>query len=120
MYSQDHFQRPNPFRPDVAVDIDSVIDRKIKAIDAHVSQFYEWLPWVDGGLDTVPKEPAARLAWLQQWRSFRPLNDDVKAALRKWYGPKAEAVKNAEAFEVCEYGRRPSEADLRRLFPFFD
>lgn len=120
MYSQDHFQRPNPFRPDVAVDIDSVIDRKIQAIDAHVSQFYEWLPWVDGTLDTVPKEPAARLAWLQQWRSFRPLNDDVKAALRKWYGPKAEAVKNAEAFEVCEYGWRPSEADLRRLFPFFD
>jgi hypothetical protein len=75
---------------------------------------------VDGTLDTVPKEPAARLAWLQQWRSFRPLNDDVKAALRKWYGPKAGAVKNAEAFEVCEYGRRPSEADLRRLFPFFD
>ncbi len=120
MYSQDHFQRPNPFRPDVAVDIDPVIDRKIQAIDAHVSQFYEWLPWVDGALDTVPKEPAARLAWLQQWRSFRPLNDDVKAALRKWYGPKADAVKNAEAFEVCEYGRRPSEADLRRLFPFFD
>jgi len=120
MYSQDHFQRPNPFRPDVAVDIDSVIDGKIRAIDAHVSQFYEWLPWVDGTLDTVPKEPAARLAWLQQWRSFHPLNDDVKAALRKWYGPKAEAVKNAEAFEVCEYGRRPSEADLRRLFPFFD
>jgi len=120
MYSQDGFQRPNPFRPDVAVDIDSVIEKKIRAIDAHVSQFYEWLPWVDGALDTVPKEPAARLAWLQQWRSFRPLNDDVKAALRKWYGPKAEAVKNAEAFEVCEYGRRPSEADLRRLFPFFD
>jgi LmbE family N-acetylglucosaminyl deacetylase len=120
MYAQDHFQRPNPFRPDVAVDIDSVIDRKIQAIDAHVSQFYEWLPWVDGRLDTVPKEPAARLAWLQQWRSFRPLNDDVKAALRKWYGPKGDAVKNAEAFEICEYGRRPSEADLRRLFPFFD
>ena len=29
-------------------------------------------------------------------------------------------MKDAEAFEVCEYGRRPSEADLRRLFPFFD
>lgn len=120
MYSQDHFQRPNPFRPDVAVDIDASIDRKIRALDAHVSQFYEWLPWVDGKLDTVPKEPAARLAWLQQWRSFRPLDDGVRAALRKWYGPRGEAVKNAEAFEVCEYGRRPDEAELRRLFPFFD
>jgi LmbE family N-acetylglucosaminyl deacetylase len=120
MYSQDHFQRPNPFRPDVAVDIDASIERKIRALDAHVSQFYEWLPWVDGKLDTVPKEPAARLAWLQQWRSFRPLDDGVRAALRKWYGPRGEAVKNAEAFEVCEYGRRPDEAELRRLFPFFD
>ncbi len=120
MYAQDHFQRPNPFRPDVAVDIDPVIDKKIQAIDAHVSQFYEWLPWVDGTLDKVPKEPAARLAWLQQWRSFRPLNDDVKAALRKWYGPRGDAVKNAEAFEICEYGSRPTEAELRRLFPFFD
>ena len=25
----------------------------------------------------------------------------------------------AEAFEICEYGTRPDEAMLRRLFPFF-
>ncbi len=120
LYSHDHFQRPNPFRPDVAVAIDSVIEKKIHAIDAHVSQVYEWLPWVDGALDSVPKEPAARLPWLRQQRSGRPIADDVRASLRKWYGPRAESVKDAEAFEVCEYGRRPSEADLRRLFPFFD
>ena len=61
LYSQDGFQRPNPFRPDVAVAIDPVIDQKIRALDAHVSQVYEWLPWVEGVLDTVPKDPAARL-----------------------------------------------------------
>jgi len=120
LYSQDGFQRPNPFRPDVAVAIDSVVEKKIHALDAHVSQVYEWLPWVEGVLDTVPKEPAARLAWLRQQRSGRPLAEDVKSALRKGYGPRADAVKDAEAFEVCEYGRRPSEADLRRLFPFSD
>jgi len=120
LYSYDHFQRPNPFRPDVAVAIDSVIEKKIHALDAHVSQVYEWLPWVDGALEGVPKEAAARLAWLRQQRSGQRIGDDVRAALRKWYGAKAEAVKDAEAFEVCEYGRRPSEADLRRLFPFFD
>ena len=120
LYSQDGFQRPNPFRPDVAVAIDSVVEQKVRAFDAHVSQVYEWLPWVEGTLDSVPKDPAARLAWLSGWRRGRPLADDVKAALRKWYGAKAEGVKDVEAFEVCEYGSRPTEADLRRLFPFFD
>jgi hypothetical protein len=28
-------------------------------------------------------------------------------------------VKHAEAFEICEYGRRPDKAELKRLFPFF-
>ena len=120
LYSHDGFQRPNPFRPDVAVSIDPVIDKKIRGLDAHTSQMYEWLPWVDGILDSVPKEPAARLSWLREQRSGKPIADDVRAALRKWYGAKADGVKDAEAFEVCEYGRRPSEADLRRLFPFFD
>src|SRR6202789_3694463 len=33
LYFEDNFQRPNPFRPDIAVDIDSVIDKKIDAFD---------------------------------------------------------------------------------------
>ena len=44
LYSHDGFQRPNPFRPDVAVSIDAVIDKKIRGLDAHTSQMYEWLP----------------------------------------------------------------------------
>jgi LmbE family N-acetylglucosaminyl deacetylase len=120
LYTQDRFLRPNPFRPDVAVAIDSVIDKKIAALDAHTSQVYEWLPWVDGTLDAVPKDPAGRLAWLKGQRTGQPLAPGLREALRRWYGPKADGVKNAEAFEVCEYGRQPSEADLRALFPFFD
>ncbi len=120
MYVQDHFQRPNPFRPDVAVAIDPVLDRKFAALDAHVSQFYEWLPWVAHDLDSVPKDPAARLAWLKSRWGRDAIRDEVRAALRKWYGAKADGVKAAEAFEVCEYGRQPNEAALRQLFPFFD
>jgi len=120
LYSQDGFERPNLFRADVAVGIDSVLEKKIQALDAHVSQVYEWLPWVDGALESVPKEPAARLAWLRGQRAGQALAPGVRDALRKWYGARADAVKDAEAFEVCEYGRRPTEADLRRLFPFFD
>jgi LmbE family N-acetylglucosaminyl deacetylase len=118
LYVQDHFQRPNPFRPDVAVAIDSVIDRKIHALDAHESQFYEWLPWVDGHLADVPKDKAARLTWLKSQRAEREISEAMRAALRKWYGPKGDAVKDAEGFEVCEYGRRPTEKDLRAIFPF--
>jgi hypothetical protein len=43
----------------------------------------------------------------------------MREALRKWYGAQADSIRHAEAFEVCEYGSRPSEQDLRRLFPFF-
>ena len=30
---------------------------------------------------------------------------------------RTSAVKNVEAFEICEYGSQPNEADIRRLFP---
>src|SRR5580700_4509841 len=69
LYFEDNFQRPNPFRPDIAVAIDSVIDKKIDALDAHASQFYEWLPWVDGKLEDVPKDPSERKAWLKRTRT---------------------------------------------------
>jgi len=120
LYFQDGFQRPNPFRPDIAVAIDDVIEKKIDMLDAHVSQFYEWLPWVAGNLEKVPKGAAERKQWLKQTRAGRQPSPAVREALNKWYGPqKGNAVRHAEAFEICEYGTRPDEAMLRRLFPFF-
>lgn len=117
LYFQDHFQRPNPFRPDIAVAIDDVFDKKIAALDAHVSQFYEWLPWVDRRLHEVPKDPAERRKWLAQERGGR-ITPEVRKALEKWYGPeRAAKVQYAEAFEICEYGRQPSDAEIRQLFP---
>ena len=117
LYEQDHFQRPNPFRPDIAVDIDGTWDKKVSALDAHVSQVYEWLPWVDGALDSVPKDPAERRAWLSKSRAGR-VNDATRAALVKWYGAeRGSKVQHAEAFEVCEYGKQPTEAEIRALFP---
>ncbi len=117
LYYEDHFQRPNPFRPDIAVDIDDVIDQKISALDAHVSQFYEWLPWVDGRLDEVPKDAAERKIWLKH-EMTREISPAVRASLIKWYGPeKGNATKYYEAFEICEYGAQPNEARIRHLFP---
>jgi LmbE family N-acetylglucosaminyl deacetylase len=117
LYFQDFFQRPNPFRPDVVIDISSVYQQKIHALDAHESQVYEWLPWIGGYLDQVPKEVAQREAWLATNRAVKII-PDVRTALEKWYGRDAAAkVAHAEAFEVCEYGSRPTEDDLRKLFP---
>lgn len=118
MYFQDGFQRPNPFRPDIAISIDDVIEKKIDMLDAHVSQMYEWLPWVAGNLDAVPKSAAERKRWLREARAGQP-SPTVRAVLVKWYGATSgNAVRHAEAFEICEYGARPDAALLRKLFPF--
>jgi len=116
LYYEDIFQDPSPFRPDVAVAIDDVWDLKIAALDAQVSQMYEWLPWVDGRLGEVPADPVARREWLSRTRSGH-ISPAVRAVLDKRYGPKAEQVKHAEAFKLCEYGRRPSLDELDRMFP---
>ncbi|OYW09423.1 MAG: GlcNAc-PI de-N-acetylase [Acidobacteriia bacterium 12-62-4] len=116
LYFSDYFQRPNPFRPDIVVDIEAAFEQKINGLDAHVSQFYEWLPWVSGVSEKVPKDPAARKAWLRDERANQRLNDEAKASYAKWYGA-SKTPKYLEAFEICEYGRRPTEDEIRKLFP---
>jgi LmbE family N-acetylglucosaminyl deacetylase len=119
LYYQDNFQKPQPFTPDIVVSIDDTFEKKLSMLDAHVSQFYEWLPWLDGRLEEVPKDPAARKAWLGKQRGGR-ISPAFRAALEKYYGKEAAAkVQHAEAFEICEYGGRPTPEDIKRLFPFF-
>ncbi len=117
LYAQDYFQKPNPFKPHIAVAIDRVYDKKILGMDAHVSQFYEWLPWTSQRLNDVPKGKEARREWLGELR-YRPIIPEVRFNLRRWYkGGQSEKVKHAEAFEICEYGRQPDDAEIKRLFP---
>ena len=118
LYLSDRFKKPNPFSPDIAVIIDSVVERKLDALDAHVSQFYEWLPWIDGRLAEVPADSAARREWLRaQW--IRPnITQEVRLALMRWYDPEVAArAQYVEAFEICEYGHQPTEDEIRLLFP---
>jgi LmbE family N-acetylglucosaminyl deacetylase len=117
LYFQDFFQRPNSFRPDIAIDITSVFEQKIDALDAHQSQVYEWLPWIGGYSDQVPKNAVDRRKWLATNRVVK-ITPEVRKSLELWYGKeKAAQVKHAEAFEICEYGTQPSEDDIRKLFP---
>jgi LmbE family N-acetylglucosaminyl deacetylase len=123
-YLADPFTKPAPFRPDVVVPIDDVLARKLDMLDAHESQFYEWMPWHAGQLEQVPREPAARRQWLTtQWPAYAkafgltPAQPAWRASLNRRARGKAAAARDAEAFEIAEYGRQPDAAELQRLFP---
>ena len=122
LYSYDRFQRPNPFRPDVVVSIDDVIDKKVDALVKMESQFIEG--GALGSADRAPKDEAARQARRQTVREafkqrFAGVANQCRDKLIELYGEEAgRKVRYAEAFEICEYGRRPTAEELRELFPF--
>jgi hypothetical protein len=49
-------------------------------------------------------------------RSFTP-DKTTSECLKKWYGDKASDAKHAESFEICEYGKQPTENEIKKLFP---
>lgn len=127
LFSSDGFQKPQPFRPDVVVSLDDVIDQKVDALHELESQAYEGgATGSEAFFNAVPpaKDVAARKAWLRNYSWVKRnsvLADRFRADLETWYGPdQGKAIKYAEAFEICEYGRRPNAAELRQLFPFFE
>jgi LmbE family N-acetylglucosaminyl deacetylase len=122
-FYSDGFQRPNPFKPDVVVALDAVMDRKLDAIDTLESQFYEG--GALGNASMMPKEPEKQAARRKQVRAgfanrAQAVAKQYREKLIDWYGQeRGEKVGYAEAFEICEYGRRPSRKELEQLFPFF-
>ena len=125
MYYPDRFKKPYAFEPDIAISLDDVFDEKVNAVDALVSQVYEG--GALGSEETLIKrkvgDPVARKEILRASWSRRNgrIADLYRDSLIEWYGQDAgKAVKHAEAYQVCEYGRQPSKAELKKLFPFFD
>lgn len=122
MYYPDRFHNPNPFKPDVAVSIDSVVEQKRDALMEIESQFYEG--GANGSAELTPSDPAKQAARRKEVRQNivtrnRALADRFRDLLGAWYGQDAAAgVEYAEAFELCEYGRQPDKDELKRLFPF--
>jgi LmbE family N-acetylglucosaminyl deacetylase len=125
LYSSDRFEKPYPFRADIAVAIDDVFDKKLEAIHELESQVYEG--GASGNEEFVrgvppASQPDLRKEWLREtWEGRQGVEATRhRNALNKWYGPDRGAdIKFAEAFEICEYGRQPSDEEIRKLFPFF-
>jgi LmbE family N-acetylglucosaminyl deacetylase len=122
-YYSDRFDRPNPFKADVIVDIDDVIETKLNALDTLVSQFFEG--GANGSAKLIPADAAGREARMRKVRdSFaaRSLGTAQKYRQRliEMYGQeRGSKVQHAEAFELTEYGSQPSAKEMRKLFPVF-
>lgn len=125
LYSSDRFKKPYPFEPDIAVAIDDVFEKKVDALMALESQIFEG--GANGDEEKVAEippasQPQARREYLRQrWISYSSRETDrARPALIRWYGEeRGNQVQYAEAWEICEYGRQPTEAEIRELFPFF-
>jgi len=126
LYASDRFKKPYPFQADIAVAIDDVFETKIKAIAELESQVFDG--GALGNAEKADQAPPARLpeqrlevirkAW--HGRAGREANQYRDTLVERYGEEEGKAIKYAEVFEICEYGHQPTEADIRRLFPFFD
>ncbi len=118
-YTYDRFRKPTPFQCDVAVAVDEYIEVKVRMQACHESQFFEWLAFNSGNLDQVPRGEAERFQWLFERRGASTfLADTYREKLIERYGPeRGKEIRQAEVFEICEYGTRPDADLIEKLFP---
>ena len=122
LYASDRFQRPYPFQADVTVDIDDVIEPTLDALLVMESQIHEG--GANGYAGLYPEEPAGRQRRREEVRRdlakrYAGYADSYREALIKSYGAeRGSKVRYAQAFEICEYGRQPTAAELKQIFPF--
>ena len=118
LYFYDSFKKPISFSPDVAVVVDQVMEKKWRSIDCMESQMYEWGPWIDG-VPAPPQGKAERFEWLKgSWKGMLGWKSKCYDVLVERYGKAlADKAQYVETFELCEYGRQPSRAELWEMFP---
>src|SRR5262249_46925791 len=122
LYFSDAFPKPYPFDPIIAVGFDEVAQKKWDCITAMPSQFGDADSWQARYRANVPADEAGRKAFLLdavKQNSARVANQ-YRDLLVKLYGPqKGTAIKDAEAFELNQYGTQATADELKTLFPTF-
>lgn len=120
LYMSDGFVNPVPFKPDVCIPIDDVIEKKMDMYHQHTSQMYEWLPYNRGGLDEVPATDSERREWLGRTRKSGSEATRYRDKLIEQYGQeKGSEIKYCEAFQDSGYGTRLTKENLKHYFPFY-
>ena len=111
-FMRDKFTMPRMLRPDVVVDVTDVQDIAADALCCHASQFFEWLPpEIPGAQEENPGKdgsPEAKRAFVKKYWFSRKRLDAGRFDLDCEY---------PEVFELSEYGRQPSSAELKNMFP---
>jgi LmbE family N-acetylglucosaminyl deacetylase len=116
-YACDFFTEGTPFRADFIVDVTDVLETRTHMLLEHVSQFQEWIPWLNGNRSAGRRSPATDLEDISRGLEHRPRAIALRyaAMLKRKYRRKVGA---AEAFMLSEYGRRASASDLAKLLPW--
>lgn len=122
-FMPDLFTKPNALTADVVVDITSHIDTVVSMLACHCSQMFEWLPWLEGALDQVPKDKGQRFAWLRRWYidKIRIRADRYRPELVAAYGStRGKRIELVEVYEGSEYGSPLNAVTRKQLFGFLD
>jgi len=119
LFMSDGFVHPEPFKADVCIDIDDVIEKKMDMYHQHKSQMYEWLPFNAGILDKVPVSDADRRIWLgetrKNWSDAKPYRNKL---IELYGNEKGSSIKYCEAFGDSGYGTPLTNENLNYYFPF--
>lgn len=119
-FSFDRFKEPRPHRPDAAIEIDSVLRKKLDAHKCHNSQFFEWLPWSGGdkNFDRSTLDEEGEYTHLLKWeaRFIADNNEGVRERLVEAYGEeKGKSIVYAETFEQSPYARTVSKDEFQAI-----
>lgn len=120
MYPHDTFTKPVPFAPSILVAIDEVFEQKVRMVESHESQIFEWLPY-NGHFDfdnTTSRKQQQEVVrnWLIQRATLPSCAEKLFTSL---YGEnQSNNLKLFETFELCEYGATLDAQTFALLFPF--
>lgn len=113
LFVRDTFTVPRELRPDIIVPANDpdLLSRYYEALACHVSQFSEWLPFERNIVAECPDwtDVHARAEFLEKhWVKVRKGYDAQRFGVPD--------LKYVEVFEISEYGRQPSSAELVETF----
>jgi LmbE family N-acetylglucosaminyl deacetylase len=119
-YMADLFTRPYPMIADVVLDVTDRVETILAMLACQRSQVFEWLPYEEGILETVPEDEGEKLVWLRRWyrKHMLPRADHFREELIAAYGEeRGRQIEFVEVYELSDYAAAADQPTRERLFP---